>query len=163
MPAYQIEIQQRFSRYKISEAQLKRAASGILKALGWKKAAVSIVLVSDKQIRPINKKHLGHDWATDVISFSQIEGKALKASPKTAPFLGDLVISLETTARQAEEYGNDFFYELCFYVCHGILHLMGHSDATVKLAKRMENKQKTILKKIGIKNSVTRSPVTCHQ
>lgn len=157
MPSYSIEIQNTTAR-KVSVPKLKRAAAGILKSLGWRRAAVSLMLVTDRQIRPINRTHLGHDWATDVISFSQLEGKALKSSPKTVPFLGDLVISLDTTARQAKEYGNDFFYELCFYVCHGILHLMGHSDETSKEAAAMDRKQKAILKKIGIENNVTRAP-----
>ena len=150
MPSYKIEIQNTASRYKIPQAKLKRAAVGILKSLGWRKAALSIRLVTDRQIRPINKRHLGHDWATDVISFSQLEGRSLKPAPQTVPFLGDLVISLETTARQAKEYENDFFYELCFYLCHGILHLMGHSDKTSKQAAQMERKQKAILKKLKI-------------
>jgi probable rRNA maturation factor len=152
MVSYPIEIQNTAPRHKVSEAKLKRAAAGILKALGWKKAEISVMLVTDRQIRLINKRHLGHDWTTDVISFSQLEGKPLKASPKTIPFLGDLVISLDTTARQAKEYGNDFFYELCFYLCHGILHLMGQDDATRKQAEAMERKQKAVLKKIRIKN-----------
>ena len=116
------------------------------------------MLVTDRQIRPINKRHLGHDWATDVISFSQLEGKAIKGSPKTVPFLGDLVISLDTTARQAKEYGNDFFYELCFYVCHGVLHLMGHTDETKKEAAAMERKQKSILKRIVPQKTKRRTP-----
>jgi probable rRNA maturation factor len=148
---YSIEIQNTVSRYKIPQARLKKRTAAILKALGWKTAAVSIVLVSDRKIRPLNKRYLNHDRATDVISFSQLEGKALGAKQKV-PLLGDLVISLDTTARQAKEYGNSFDYELCFYICHGILHLMGHSDATPKQAAAMDRKQKAVLKKIRVKN-----------
>ena len=88
-----------------------------------------------------------HDRATDVISFSQLEGKPL--GPKEGiPFLGDIVISLETTARQAAEYGNSFDYELHFYICHGILHLMGWDDKSKREAARMFSKQTQVLKKI---------------
>ena len=96
-----------------------------------------------------------HDWATDVISFSQWEGKKLKMGLSQPTPLGDLILSLDTTARQAKEYGNDFFYEFSFYLCHGILHLMGYSDKTPKEARAMEKKQTMILKKIGF---VTKSP-----
>lgn len=142
MPSYSIEIQNTVSRYKISLTQLHRVASKILKTLRCKQAALSILLVSDRKIQPINKRYLNHDCATDVISFPY----------KVRPLTGDLVISLDTTARQAKDYGNSFDYELCFYICHGILHLMGHSDKTAKQAAWMDRKQKAVLKKIGIKN-----------
>ncbi len=70
--------------------------------------------------------------------------------------LGDIIISIDTTARQAEEYGNDFLYELAFYLCHGILHLMGHDDSTKAQAERMWAKQTNVLKKIGINQGKTK-------
>ncbi len=128
---------------------LRMTAGKILEELGWKKAALSLWLVGDRQIRRLNQQHLKHDRSADVIAFSQLEGKKLKAPAAGAVFLGDIVISLDTTARQAPEYGNPFFYELAFYLCHGILHLMGHSDQTKKQALRMERRQKAVLEKIG--------------
>ncbi len=149
----QIQIDTRKPKPRLSALRLQKNIAAILMALGWKKgASLSLLLTGDRSIRQLNKKHLGHDYATDVISFSQLEGKPL-SSKKGAPFLGDIVISLETTARQAAEYGNSFDYELHFYICHGILHLMGWDDQTKKDAKRMENKQKKILENIGMKNS----------
>ncbi len=141
-------------KYKLSLPKVEQTASRILQALGWKKAAVSLWLVSDRKIRALNKRFMKHDWATDVISFSQWEGRKLKvqglsAKQSTVP-LGDLIISLDTTARQAKEYGNSFFYEFSFYLCHGILHLMGYDDKTPREAKTMEKKQAAILRKIGI-------------
>ena len=135
-------------RFQVSISRLQRNVKAILKALGWKPdASLSLLLTGDRQVRKLNKKHLGHDWPTDVISFSQLEGKPLGVK-KTASCLGDIVISLETTVRQAAEYGNSFDYELHFYICHGILHLMGWDDKSKKEAKKMENKQKAILKKV---------------
>lgn len=134
-------------KYRIPDAKIRKAASKILKALGWKKASLSLWLVGDRKIKTLNKKFLGHNWATDVISFSQQEGKKLNS--KIVP-LGDLIISNETAARQALEYGNSFWYEFCFYICHGTLHLMGYDDAAPREAKQMEKIQKKILKKAGI-------------
>ena len=146
MPSYSIEIQNTVSRYKLSISRLKRIASQILKTLKWKQAKITIRLVSDRKIQPINKRYLKHDRPTDVISFVY------------APGVGDLVISLDTTVRQAREYGNSFFYELCFYICHGFLHLMGYSDKTSKQAAWMDRKQKAVLKKIGIKHGDSKKP-----
>lgn len=152
MPAYyEVQIKNEAPKYRVGKARVLKAASGILKSLGWKKAGLSLWLVTDKKIRTLNRKHLGHDYATDVISFSQIEGEKIQM-PGTIPFLGDIVISLDTTARQAEEFGNGFFYELAFYICHGVLHLMGYSDATPAKARAMEKKQTAVLKKLKIGN-----------
>lgn len=146
MPSYSIEIRNAVSRHKIPSHKVKRVAARILKTLGWKQAELGILLVSDRAIRVLNKRYLRHDRSTDVMAFSY----GGQSSKKGIGLLGDLVISLDTTARQAKQYGNSFFYELCFYVCHGVLHLTGYSDGTPKQAALMDRKQKAILKKIGI-------------
>ena len=150
VPPFDIQIEVETPRPKVSRARLQKNIRAILRALGWKKAALSVSLVSDRKIRSVNKRYLNHDYATDVISFSQIEGRPLGGKPER-PFLGDIVISLETTARQAAQFGNSFDDELYFYLCHGILHLMGWDDSTRKAALKMEAKQKKILRQIGLR------------
>lgn len=147
---YDIQIQIDAPKPKIAIARLRKNIRAILKNLGWKKAALSLLLVGDRAIQRFNKRYLGHDRPTDVIAFSQLEGRALLSKKKDCPLLGDIVISLETTVRQAAQFGNSFDYELHFYICHGILHLMGWDDHRKKDAKKMEVKQKMILKKIGL-------------
>lgn len=137
-------------KYGTPRFKIVQTVSKILTALGWKNAALSLWLVSDAKMKQLNKKHLGHNWPTDVISFSQWEGRRLKVTDSAKVFLGDLIISLDTAARQGKEYGNSLKYEFYFYVCHGILHLMGYDDKTPRQAKRMEAKQTSILKKIGL-------------
>lgn len=132
----------------LSKKKLEKMTAQMLRQLGWKRGAVNIMLVGDGKMRRMNREYLGHDTTTDVISFSQIEGKKLK-QPIT--FLGDIVISVPTAKRQAKEYGNSAAYELCFYICHGLLHLMGYDDKTEAERKRMDRKQTQILKKIGIR------------
>lgn len=138
MSAFEIEIRNEAKNIRVPAARLKLAARKILKSLGLKGASLSILLVNDRAIRRLNRRYLGHDRATDVIAF-----------PQKKPFLGDIVISLETTKRQAKEYGNSFDYELCFYLCHGVLHLMGFEDKTKKQSEKMLRKQEKILRKIG--------------
>ncbi len=146
---YDIQVRLESRRGGVTVRWARSTARKILKALGWKKAALSLFFVSDRKIRVINRKHLRHDWPTDVISFSQIEGR--KSPAAAAPMMGDIVISLDTAARQAREWGNPFLYEVAFYLCHGILHLMGHDDGTPAKRNRMLNKQARLLRKIGIK------------
>ncbi|MBN1688275.1 MAG: rRNA maturation RNase YbeY [Candidatus Omnitrophica bacterium] len=143
---YEIDIRFETHQRPVSKKWLHRTAKQILKVLGWEKAALSLVLVSDSRIRGFNRKYFKHDRPTDVIAFSQLEGRPL---PKVSlPLLGDVMISVDTVKRQAPQYGNSFRDECALYLCHGILHLMGYDDGTKVGSRRMEMKQNKILKKI---------------
>ena len=148
--SFEIEIRVEGIKKRLSKISLERCIRKILKALGWKKAGLSVLFVSNRKIRSLNKRFLKHDYATDVIAFSNLEGGALKTKDPI-PFLGDIVVSAEMAADRAKEFDNRFEYELFFYVCHGILHLMGYEDKTKKQKEKMFRKQEALLKKIGIK------------
>lgn len=148
---FKIEVLNRSSK-KLSAAAIRKMARAILARLALKRAALSILLVDDREIRRLNRRYLKHDRPTDVMAFSQLEGRPCRQAAGSVPFLGDVVISAATAARQAETYGNGFFYELSFYLCHGILHLLGHEDSSLADARRMELRQKSILKAIGVRN-----------
>ena len=155
MPAFEIDIRNETKKERISMVQLKKVSTKILKSQGFRSGVLSVVLVSDRKIRALNKKYLRHDWATDVIAFGQLETSKKHRSREiqkqlrgTAPVLGDVVISLETAKRQAKEYGHSFFYEGCFYLCPGILHILGWDDHTEHDRKKMWRKQEKILEKV---------------
>ena len=159
MMDFDIEIQNRSGRHRLSRRRLSQAAGKILRKLGWKKAGLSLFLVEDRKIQKLNRCYLRHNRPTDVMAFSQLEGKRLTSGPSGTPiFLGDIVISLESAKAQAVRYGHSFFYELSFLLCHGILHLMGESDATPKAALGMERCQKKILEQIGIRRWPYKKP-----
>ena len=139
---YRISIRQETKRYRISHSKIRTLTQKILKLLKIKSAELDILLVSDVTIRKFNRKLMNHDWATDIISLGEIE--------KGRKLHGNFLISLDTTAQQAKEYGNEFFYELMFYICHGILHLLGWKDDNAAKRKKMLAKQTTILKKIKV-------------
>ena len=144
-----ISIRQEAKRYKVSHSRVQKLTENILRYLSVSAAELDILLVSDSAIRKINRKLLKHDWATDVISIGE-KGTVPKRGLSPKLIQGNLVISLDTTTRQAKEYGNDFFYELMFYICHGILHILGWEDNTVVKRKRMLENQTKILKVIGV-------------
>ncbi|MBI3317253.1 MAG: rRNA maturation RNase YbeY [Candidatus Omnitrophica bacterium] len=120
----------------MSCSKLKKSTAKILRSLGIHKASLNLVLVGDEKIRMLNRRFLKHDRVTDVITWGEYRGG----------LQGDIVISLDTTQRQAAHYGNPFFYELCFYVCHGILHILGWDDSRAAGRRRMWRKQEEILK-----------------
>ncbi len=117
-------------------------------------AELCIAFASDEQIRELNSEYRGIDKPTDVLSFpandlSRPMSHAIDAGlqPETsetgAYYLGDIVISLDTAARQAEELGNTFTEEMCFLAVHGTLHLLGYdhidpADEEIMLKKQRE-------------------------
>ncbi len=98
---------------------------------------LSLLLVDDGQIQEINRDYLQRDWPTNVISFPMREGADVSMHPH---LLGDVVISVETAARDAAEVDVPFESELYFLLLHGILHLFGydHERGTQQQALEME-------------------------
>lgn len=85
------------------------------------------MLTDDKEIHILNKNYRGVDRPTDVLSFSQQE----EGTPQPASrLLGDVVISLETAARQAALRKHSLQKELFILLAHGILHLLGYDHET---------------------------------
>jgi len=113
---------------------------------------LSVSIVGDRAIRRINRDYLAKDRPTNVISFSLQEGDCIGITPHA---LGDVVISADTAAREAEEGNIDTLERLCFLLLHGILHLCGydHERSGEDEARKMEQKERElfrILKKEGL-------------
>ncbi|WP_236021837.1 rRNA maturation RNase YbeY [Geomesophilobacter sediminis] len=120
--------------------------------MGCPEAELSISIVGDRTIRQINREYLGRDKATNVISFAMQEGEFGQVNPDV---LGDVVVSADTAAREAEEGGEPFFSRLCFLLLHGILHITGydHERSGEEEARRMEKREQeifTVLKGEGL-------------
>jgi probable rRNA maturation factor len=96
---------------------------------------ISVSLVGNKEIRTLNKRYLGRDCATDVLSFNYSESDADKAQ-----FLGDVVVSTEKAKEQAPDYGNTYEQEIADLVAHGVLHLLGvhHGDSDAVSTHRVK-------------------------
>ncbi len=109
---------------------------------------LSVVITDDKRMRVLNREFRKKDKATDVLSFPQLTKAELGG--KTRGFvgnsLGDLVISSETTLRQAKEFGVTKREELLRLVVHGVLHLCGYDHEKVphSEAQRMRRKERVI-------------------
>src|SRR5438105_5458993 len=93
----------------------------------WVREDVSIALVSDREIRALNRRWRGKDRPTDVLSFPLDEPGAL----------GDVVISLDTARRQAREGGWPLSAELRRLLAHGILHCRGYDHERPAHARRL--------------------------
>jgi probable rRNA maturation factor len=93
---------------------------------------VLVVLVSDRKIAAIHEQFMGIAGPTDVITFQH----------------GEIVVSVETAAKQASEYGTDLLHELRLYITHGLLHLAGYDDHSEKGFREMSKLQNELVAKI---------------
>ena len=95
---------------------------------------ISLTFVDNEQIRELNRQYRNKDSATDVLSFPMFEGGEIEYDDESSEpcALGDIVISLERAALQAEEYGHSLEREVGFLCVHSVLHLLGYDHETSK-------------------------------
>ena len=98
---------------------LRARLARVMHAAGVAERALSVSLTNDRELRALNKEYANEDHATDVLSFEQ-----------QAPLLGDVIISVETAARQAKAAGHSLLAELFHLATHGVVHLLGYDHAT---------------------------------
>jgi probable rRNA maturation factor len=134
-----ISIQNRQKRFTVDVGRVRRSLKRLLKELGFKDSEVSLLLVDDDQIREINKNYLLRDRPTNVISFAMTEGAFGDVHPE---ILGDIILSVETAARDAIGCDIDFMDEVEFLLIHGLLHLLGYNHENV------ENQEAEKMKKL---------------
>ncbi|MCR4888679.1 MAG: rRNA maturation RNase YbeY [Ruminococcus sp.] len=123
-----------------------------------KDAEVSVSFVSNNEIKNLNKIYRNKDSVTDVLSFPLTsEDGTVELNPETgAVQLGDVVISLETAVKQAQNYGHSLEREVGFLTVHSMLHLLGYDHETSQLDQRiMREKEESVLEKLGISRDVT--------
>lgn len=114
------------------------------------RAELSVTFVDDAAIHALNKEHRGVDRPTDVLSFPLFE-PGEPPPPEPLPYaLGDLVVSIETTERQAHDYGHGFDRELGFLLAHGLLHLLGMDHETPDDEAEMRACQRLLLACVGL-------------
>lgn len=110
--------------------------SDMAKTEGFTLGDVTLVFCSDAYLLDVNKKHLDHDYFTDIITFDYTEGEVLS---------GDLFISIDTVKDNAIDNKVMFHVELNRVVGHGVLHLMGYNDKTDSEQKEMSEKEEWAL------------------
>ena len=120
---------------------------------------VVLSLVDDETIHELNRTYRGKDAPTDVLSFAMEEETEADDAPdivfdaedevEVVTMLGDIVISVPTAKRQAEDYGHSLERELAFLAVHGFLHLIGYDHMTEEDEKEMFSRQDAILAEAG--------------
>jgi probable rRNA maturation factor len=128
-------------------ALMAQRGEALLTASGQSERELSIVLTDDATIRRYNATWRGEDKATDVLSFPMDEGEGLL--PGGGGPLGDVVLSVDTAAAQADEHGHSLAHELTFLLVHGFCHLLGHDHAEPEEAQAMRAAEDRLLAQVA--------------
>jgi len=124
---------------------LRSRAVRVLRELEHFDAELSIALVDDATISDLNRRYRSKAGPTDVLSFSQLEGEHVELAGN---LLGDVVISLETAARQARVAHRGLDSEVAKLLVHGILHLIGHDHERDDEARVMQQLERRLRRAI---------------
>lgn len=140
----EILIEDRQDRYRIAHEEIEKKAKTILNALECPDGELSVLIVDDLEIARLNKTYLGRSGPTNVIAFPMRDGPFGQISPN---LLGDVVISLDTAAREAQDASISVESRFEQLLIHGILHLFGFDhEKTSEQAKAMEIQEEQLLK-----------------
>ena len=138
----EILIQNNQDQHPVDAVQFESQIGQILEKLEETDCELSLLLTDDVEIQELNRTYRDLDKATDVLSFPQDED-AVNETGDT--LLGDVVISVETAARQAEEHHLSFNEELILLTIHGILHLLGYDhERSPQEARIMQDKTQVV-------------------
>lgn len=132
----------------VDEPTLTGIAAAAMAHLDVAEGELSVLLTDDATVHPLNRDWRGKDRPTDVLSFSQVEGEPIPGAPL---MLGDVIISVETASRQADERGHSLARELQILLVHGIVHLLGYDHEDDDEAEEMEAIERAIHARIDAK------------
>ena len=111
-------------RIPVARGRVERVVVAVLRAERVREAEVSVTFVTNRRMAALNRRHLGHAGATDVISFG------LAPVTAGAPVTGDIYIAPAVARRNALAHGAGIREELLRLVVHGTLHVLGHDHPT---------------------------------
>jgi probable rRNA maturation factor len=149
------ELEEQFSF--IAQEILAKAIQAAARHEEIETGEVVVSLVDDARIQELNREYRGKDMPTDVLSFAMLEEEEdepeiyfeTEEEAAEVTMLGDVIISVPTAKRQAEEYGHSLERELAFLAVHGFLHQIGYDHMTEEDEKEMFARQDAILDAAG--------------
>ncbi len=138
-----ISIKNLQKKVKLDSRQIRRTVRKLMNIMDCCDKEIGLVFVDDLSITEINRRYLGRDYSTNVISFSMLEGEFSTINPD---ILGDVIISVETALRDAVNGEISFAEELDFLIIHGLLHLLGynHENSNTYENERMTKKEQEL-------------------
>ena len=117
------------SRYPVNRFKIRDTVERILRENHVENAQLDVSIVGDRKIKQLNESKLQHEGTTDVLSFPQHERHKFgdfPLPPGVPPHLGDIVVCFPEAVRHARRFGKLVDDQLCFFVEHGVMHLLGY-------------------------------------
>jgi probable rRNA maturation factor len=143
-----LEIDKRYRKPRLASLLTRTVEAALADQKANPKSEITLKLTGDKQLQELNKRFLGEDRATDVLSFP---------AGAQGAYLGDIAISLPRARSQAKAGKHALEQELQLLAVHGMLHLLGHDHSTAKDKAAMWAAQQRILAKLGVNIDITAS------
>jgi rRNA maturation RNase YbeY len=131
---------------RVDLRRLEARAERALAALCHARSELSVALVDDERMAELNGRFRGRRRATDVLAFSLLEGEH---SERGGVLLGDVVIDVETAARQARRAGRSLDDEVARLLVHGVLHLVGHDHERAPERRAMRAEERRLWRAIA--------------
>ena len=131
-------------RLPIARARVTDIARRVLASEGVREAVVSITFLGTRAMAALNRRHLGHRGATDVISFGFSESR------RRGPVIADIYIAPQVDRANARRHGAGVREELARLVVHGLLHVLGydHADDVSRVRSPMWRRQERLLARV---------------
>lgn len=119
--------------------QVERWIRAVAAQYGYSVGELHYIFCNDEKILAVNQEFLQHDYFTDIITFDYTTCTRVN---------GDIYISLDTVATNAEQVGVPFLHELHRIIIHGLLHLTGQADKTPETKAQMTAKEEDALRRM---------------
>lgn len=154
-----IYLENRTRGFGLNSRALARVLEQLLAEIGEEGTSVSLTFVRDPAIRELNREHRDKDAPTDVLSFPMYPPEAFDRTGVTRPLrddggpermLGDIVVSVDTAARQARDYDAPLEREVQRLLIHSVLHLAGHDHMELGERAVMEAEERRLAAAIGM-------------
>jgi probable rRNA maturation factor len=142
---YVIDVDTTGLRIPLGRSRIVEIARVALRSERVREARLSIAFVDNRRMALLNRRHLGHRGATDVISFE------LGRQARGGPLLGDIYIGPEVARRNAIDNGVSLREELTRLVVHGVLHVIGldHPEGDARRHSPMWRKQERLVRSLA--------------
>ncbi len=114
----------------------------VIREEGFKPVELMYIFMDDEMLLEMNKKHLSHDFYTDIITFD--------LSDKEDEIAGEMYISTDRVNENAQKFGESYVREMHRVLVHGLLHLCGYDDRNEEDRQKMREKEDYYLQKIDL-------------
>ena len=133
-------------KFDFNSSKITHFVDLLLKEKDCSDFSLSLVLTDDAEIQKLNADYRMKNTPTNVLSFPFLDGADSVLKELPIKELGDIIISLDTAHREAQKYGEEFSYRLCWLTVHGFLHLCGMDhERSNEEARQMTAQEKTLL------------------